>query len=372
MNGFRCLTFVPGVFLALSSMACAPSAGVRSRLIEPDGYVLLDAGSNWGRIVTLRIVDWGDQWVHISVTDRQGRDKTGNMSRSEYQRLLSDLRALRALELKSFERDNVDDADWYRIDIRVGKEHNRLEVYCPWEDERDADTAGMFIAGHTAGSKPHADLVRRLLDQAQRDDLRWDVCTYAFDPDRHLVNTAGAEVEDAFFSDDEELHYATVEPPTWAGGTAAEEDGCVVWHSADRPAEPQRIPFDVTSGGHESGSGPIFPRPNSVADVAFPELPALAFEVGHLAQPRVLCDGRVGVCVTNQHGTRLVAYLLDHPSAYWPVLRLDDLCVHQKQIDLAPDGSRAAWINNGRLFVTENVAIDCERLLEDLESSIKE
>ncbi|NOX58673.1 MAG: hypothetical protein GXP29_07420 [Planctomycetes bacterium] len=343
-------------------------------MIEPEGYVFLDADHGWGHIVTLRIVDWGDAQIHISVTDSARRQKIGHLSRTEYQRLIAELRSLRVFDLDSFSRDNVSDADLYRIDIRVGQQRNRIRIYCPWQDLGDTDTPGMFAAVYSVGSKPHGDLVRRLLHEAERDDLRWDVSTYSFHPDRRLVNTAGAEVEDVFFSDDGELNYATTEYPKWAGGSADEEEGCVVWHSADNPQQqPQRVPFDVIDGGDDEGVGPMFPRPTTVASAAFPELPTFEyFEVGHLAQRRVLCDGRVELCVKAKHGTRLIAYLRDHPSAYQPILWLDEVPVHRKHIDVSPDGTRAAWIDKGRLFVTDHVSTDCEWLLERLESSVEE
>jgi hypothetical protein len=367
MSMIRCMTLAPSIVLVLGSFGCSTNSINQGFLIEPDGFVFMEADHGWGHIATLRIVDWGDKWIFVSVTDGQGRGKIGNMGRSQYQRLLSDLKLLNAFELESFTRDNVNDADLYRIDIHDGQQRNRIRIYCPWENAAESDSPATFAAGSSAGSKPHSDLVKRLLEEVERDDLRWDVCTYLFQADRQFVNTKGTEVADVFFTSDGELMYATTEYPKWAGGTADEPDGCVVWHSADEKQEPQRIPFNVM----DDGPGPKFPRPESSINASYPVLPKSEnFEAQHLAQPRVLCDGRIGVCVKIQQGTQLIAYLLDRPSAYQPILRLDNLSVHRKQIDVSPDGSRAAWINEGRLFVTEHVAVDCGRLSQRLESSI--
>ncbi|HNO77081.1 MAG TPA: hypothetical protein PKN33_03390 [Phycisphaerae bacterium] len=338
----------------------------------------MEANHGWGHIATLRIVDWGDKWINVSVTDAEGRTKIGNMSRNQYHRLLSDLRSLRVFELNSFSRDNVCDADLYRITVCDGRKRNRIQIYCPWDSISDSDTPATIAVGASYGSKPHADLVERLLEETRNYDLRWDICTYSFDPERRLIDTMNAEVADMFFTDQGELMYATIEFPEWAGGEAEEPDGCVVWHSADKLRTPLRIPHDVIDGGDDRGPGPLFPRPQNIIDTeqSYPPLgePLTARDrkTEPLVQGRMLCNGKVAMCVATDDGTALIAYLTDHPSAYRSVLHLNDLTIHQKQIDIAPDGSRAAWINKGRLFVDDHLDLDCEWLVSTLESSVKD
>lgn len=369
----RCSLLLVSIGLVVGVLGCSSSEPAQTRLVEPQSYVYLDASHGWGHIVTLRIVDWGDPQIHISVTDHAGREKIGYLSRAEYRQLIAELQSLRAFDLGSFTRDNVCDADIYRVDICDRQRQNRISIYCPWQNAADADTPAMYAAGNSRGSKPHADLVRRLLDEAERDSLRWDVCTFSFHPGRHLVDTERADVEDVYFADDGELMYATTEDPKWVGGSADEENGCVVWHSVDKQIGPLRVPFDVIDGGNNDGPGPRFPRPSTVANAEFPELPTIEyFEVEQLAQPRLLCDGRVALCVRAASGAELIAYLVDRPSAHWPILRLDNLYLDPKQIDIAPDGSRAAWIDTGRLIVADRVVTDCADLLERLQWSADE
>lgn len=362
---------------ALTSFGCGPSRSDQRLSTEPDGFIYMEASHGWGHIATLRIVDWGDKWIHVSVTDPEGRTMIGNMGRRQYRRLLSDLRSLRAFELNSFSRDNVCDADLYRITVCDGGKRNQIRIYCPWDSTGDSDTPATVVFGASPGSKPHADLVERLLDETKNRALRWDVCTYSFDPDRRLVNTNNAEVADVFFTDQGELMYAVTEFPEWAGGEAKEPDGCVVWHSPDKDREPLRIPYDVIDDGVNSDPGPLFPRPQdttetSIIDRRRSDLPRIEnSDLEHLAQSRTLCDGKVGLCIKSQDGTQLIAYLREHPAAYWSILWLDEASIHRKQIDIAPDGSRAAWIDRGRLFVFDHLNTDCESLVNRLESLVE-
>lgn len=370
--------FLAGAAVVVCAPGCSQRAREDVRRIEPEGYVFMDAAHGWGHIVTLRIVDWGEPWIHVSAIDDQWRTKTGSIARAEYERLVRELRDLKAFELDSYFREGTFDADIYDIDIRVGSQHNQLRVYCPWIDMGDANVSAVVVSGNSRGSKPHADLVQRLLDESEKDYLRWDVCTYTFNPDRHLVSTVSTDVEDVYFTSEGELLYATMEHPKWAGGTAEETDGCVVWHSADKSSPPRRVPFDVIDYTPLKSLGPLLPRPETAPTVAGQDLPEYdEGEARLLAQWRTVCNGRVGLGVTtgrfrsawDSGSTWLIAFLVDDRSATWR-LHLDDELVNHNQVDVAPDGSRVAWINKGRLFVSDDVGLDCDWLMERLERKL--
>ncbi|MCH8253029.1 MAG: hypothetical protein IID36_11305 [Planctomycetes bacterium] len=336
--------------LSLGALGCSSNSMTRRTLIEPDSYVFMKAFRGGDFPTILRIVDWGDTRIHISVTDDELRQRVGELSRPEYERITAQLRSLHALELDSFTDVPVSDADGYRIDIRIGGKRNRIRVYCPWASASD----------NLPGSKPHAALVTKLLDLTKMDNLRWDVCTYSFHPDRRLVNTDGAYVEDVFFAKDGELMYATTEYHNSEGVATDEDPDWVIWHSADGGDASFRLPCDLDDLPGHWESVPLFKRPTILEDASVSKLPSLEDrDLFALVQPRVLCGGRIGVYVEFRYGTQLVACFIDNPTRTWPIVRLDDVDVDSQKIDLAPDGSRAAWIDKGRLFVTEHVLTDC-------------
>jgi hypothetical protein len=346
---------------ALAGGGCTSPASRHDQSATPQAYIHYKADWVLGETFSLRIVDWGERTIPIAITQFGGARKIGVLSRDQFHSLTADLRALGILELKTFhELFPYTCPDFHFVEVTIDGKHNKFYAEAPY------DFAEISPNWTWHGSKPHADLLKRLRRTEKDYPLRWEVETYAFEPGYKVADTGTDGVEDVYFTSDGDLQYATPEYREVSENHHVSESWAV-WHSLDpkRPPTAVRAPeVDENTNLEEYTQ----PRPET-SSLAVPRLPTIPGAKLHkLAQPRIYCNGRVALCARMDHGLAIVAYLLAQPSAHEFLFSPNTEDVNPLKIDVAPDGSRVAWVANERLMTSDDIKIDCDDLVERLES----
>lgn len=346
-----CTAMLPG---------CASSTRPQERTVGPQAYIYYKADWVLGETFCLRIVDWGERTIHIAITNSSGARKIGALSRGQFQALAADLRDLGVLTLGSFdELYPYTDPDYHFVDVYIEGKHNKFMAKAPF------DAAEIFPDATWHGSKAHAALVERLRRTESDYALHWEVDTYAFEPGHGVADTGTDGVEDVYFTSDGDLQYATSEYRR-PGNSPYRTEEWVIWHSLDRKRPPTALRAPEVHASADLVER-MLPRPGSVSPTT-PLLPTIpGAKLHRLAQPRVFCDGRIGLCARSDRGWAIVAYLIAEPSATEPLFNPNSEDVNPLKIDVAPDGSRVAWVANKRLMVSDHIKIDCASLVSDLE-----
>ena len=347
----------------LSVLGCSENRERVSQYVRPDSYIYLDGRSSWGHVFELRLVDWGGQTVHVSGMDEEGYRFAGAMPPRQYHRFWRELNELGAFDLRSFTWE-VCDADEYILDINDGARHNRIHIVSPWEDE--FKSPGVCVPGPASSSKSHAEVLRRLFAMATSEYVKRDGQSLTFYPDRILVDTSGRAVSEAYFDSEGRLNYGVVEYPSWYGGELDGDDAYVTWHTVGSSAA-KRMKWDSYADEGQDNRPPRPDQPRTYDHATMPWMETIADDQLPV-QPRLFGNGRVVLFVDcDAAGCRLMALDTQNTENRICVLALPDVSSSAAQFDIAPDGSVAAWIAEGQLYVYETPLVVVDEILADFE-----